>query len=118
MTCTICNERDAFQGFNQCSVCGMEALEQFCAELGSFDMSSRDNLIKLIDMSLDNSDKLGMKITIPARVLLDKGLWDQACGLIGLNVWTINEGRMDLSDEVSLTQEQAQELGLLVGEDI
>lgn len=54
-----------------------------------------------------------VKITITARELLDRGLWDQACELIGLNVWAINEGLMDSSDEVTLTQEQAQKLGLL-----
>ncbi len=108
--CIICNEREAFRGFNQCSVCGMQALEQFCAELGSFDMPPRDNLIKLIDMC---GDKQEIKITVTARVLLDQGLWDQACELIGLNVWAINESLMGLDDEISLTQEQAQELGLL-----
>lgn len=54
-----------------------------------------------------------VQVKITVRELLDKGLWDQACEMTGLNVWAINEGLMDSSDEVTFTQEQAQELGLL-----
>jgi hypothetical protein len=57
-----------------------------------------------------------VKITVTARELLDRLVWDQACDMLGLNEWAINEGRMDASDTVTLTLAQAAELGLLTAE--
>jgi len=54
-----------------------------------------------------------MKIVVTARDLLDRGVWDQACDLLGLNVWAVAEGLMDSDDEVTLSEEQARKLGLL-----
>lgn len=55
-----------------------------------------------------------LQIKVTASVLLDRGLWDRACKLTGLNVWAaINEGLINLTDEVTFTLAQAQELGLL-----
>ena len=54
-----------------------------------------------------------MKITITAREALDKGIWDKLCDLKGINVWAINKGLMDSTDEITLTLLEAEELGLI-----
>lgn len=52
-----------------------------------------------------------MKVT--AGELMDRGVWLEACDELGINEWTVNEGRMDRDDEVSLTLEQAAKIGFL-----
>ena len=54
-----------------------------------------------------------MNVTVTARELMDRDVWPEACGMLGLNEWAVNEGRMDAGDTVTLTMEQAAELGLL-----
>ena len=54
-----------------------------------------------------------IKVRVPAKALLDKGLWLAACDELGINEWAINEGRMDSSEELVLTQRQAKKIGLL-----
>jgi len=58
-----------------------------------------------------------MKIVVTAQELLDKGLWGDACELLGLNEWAVNEGLMDSDEELTLTEEQAKTLGLIKGDD-
>ena len=54
-----------------------------------------------------------MTITVTARELLDRGVWTEACELLGINEWAVNEGLMDPGDEIILTVNQAKQLGLL-----
>lgn len=54
-----------------------------------------------------------MKILITARELMDRHQWERACELTGLSSWVVNEGQMDMDDEVTLTAEAADKLGLL-----
>lgn len=54
-----------------------------------------------------------MRITVTARELLDKGIWDEVCELKGLNIWAINEGLMDSSEEISFNEVEAKKLGLV-----
>lgn len=54
-----------------------------------------------------------MRVLITARELFDRGLWNQACELAGLSSWAVNEGQMDMDDEVSLSAMAADKLGLL-----
>jgi hypothetical protein len=54
-----------------------------------------------------------MKILITARELMDRAIWDEASNLLGINPYAVNEGRMDSSEELTLTEEQAQQLGIL-----
>ena len=54
-----------------------------------------------------------MRLMITARELMDRHLWDEACDLTGRSSWAVNEGQMDMDDEMALTAEQARELGLL-----
>ena len=55
-----------------------------------------------------------MKIIITAREALEKGIWDDLCDLKGFNVWAVNEGQMDGNEEITLTEEEAQKLGIKV----
>lgn len=52
-------------------------------------------------------------VTTTPRELMDKGCWIEACTLTGINEWAVKEGLMDSSDEITLTQEQAEKLGFL-----
>jgi hypothetical protein len=54
-----------------------------------------------------------LKILITPRELMDRTRWDEACDLLGINPWAVNEGRMDGDEELTLTEEQAAELGIL-----
>lgn len=54
-----------------------------------------------------------MNVTVTARELLDRLVWTEACEMLGLNEWAVNEGRMSADDTVALTVEQADKLGLL-----
>ena len=54
-----------------------------------------------------------MEILITARELLDKGLWIKACNVLGINEWAINEGLMNSFDTITITAEQAKEIGLV-----
>jgi hypothetical protein len=58
----------------------------------------------------EESDHIVMRVT--ARFLMDKDLWMKACELTGTNDWAIRNGQMDEDDEISLTQSQAEKLGL------
>lgn len=54
-----------------------------------------------------------MKISISAGELLERGLWQSACELLGFNEWVINEGLLSSEDDVLLTPDQAIRLGLI-----
>ena len=56
-----------------------------------------------------------MEITvrISAQELLDSGKWEIACDVLGINVWAVNEGLMDSDEIITLSQWEAQELGLI-----
>ena len=54
-----------------------------------------------------------MKVTMTAGELIDKGLWDKACEMLGLNVWAVNEGLMTSDTGIDFTEEQARGIGLL-----
>ncbi len=54
-----------------------------------------------------------MEIVMTAAELIERGLWTQASDLLGIHPYAINEGRMGRDDEVTLTQEQAEKLGIL-----
>lgn len=54
-----------------------------------------------------------MKITITAGEALDKDIWDKICYLRGINPWAVNEGQMDSTEAIDLTEEEAHYLGLI-----
>lgn len=53
------------------------------------------------------------KITMTAKEILNAGHWDDFCDMRGWNLWIISEGRMDSSEEVTLTWDEAKRLGLV-----
>jgi hypothetical protein len=55
-----------------------------------------------------------MKIIVTANDLIDKGVWDEACDILGLNIWAVNERLMDSNEEIILTEDQAAKLGLKI----
>lgn len=54
-----------------------------------------------------------MKITITVNELMNRGLWLQACRLLGIDEYAVNEGRLHMETTLELTEEQAKELGLI-----
>ncbi len=54
-----------------------------------------------------------MKILITARELMERGVWVDACDLLGLDEWAVSEGQMDVDHEITLDEEQARKLWLL-----
>ena len=54
-----------------------------------------------------------MEITLTVDELMDKDLWIEACELLGINEWAVNEGLMDSDEELTFTEEQAHKLGIL-----
>ena len=61
-----------------------------------------------------------MELIITAGEALDYNWWERICDLKGINVWAISEGLMDRENEIVLTAEELERLGifnLLVKED-
>jgi hypothetical protein len=52
-------------------------------------------------------------IVVSVDDLMDRGVWEQACDLLGISVWAVNEGQIDAGEHLMLTPEQARTLGLL-----
>jgi hypothetical protein len=42
----------------------------------------------------------------------ERGLWDEFCALKGINPWCMNEGLASKNELVTLTREEADEIGL------
>lgn len=54
-----------------------------------------------------------MEIIITVREALDRGIWLELCDLKDWNEWAINEGMMDDTEEITLTEEEAKKLGII-----
>ena len=54
-----------------------------------------------------------MRITVTPRDALDGGYWAELCTIKGLNVWAASEGMVSEEEEIELTYEEAQELGVI-----
>ena len=54
-----------------------------------------------------------MKIIVTVREVLDNGIWDKLCDLKGINVWAVNEGLIDDTEEIILNEKEAKLLGIL-----
>lgn len=52
-------------------------------------------------------------ITITASRLMALGLWIDACDLLGINEWAIKEGLMEYNHEITMSDAQAKQLGIL-----
>lgn len=54
-----------------------------------------------------------MKIVTTPAELMDRLRWDEACEMLDISPWAVNEGQIDSGEEITLTEEQATTLGLL-----
>ncbi len=54
-----------------------------------------------------------MKLKITVRELVDRGCFVEAFRLLGINEWALNEGQIDYDEELTLTESQAKQLGLI-----
>lgn len=46
--------------------------------------------------------------------LVDNYDWEEVCKVVGLNEWCLNEGLANRDDEIELTPEEAERIGLKV----
>jgi len=53
-----------------------------------------------------------MKIIITANEAIDLGIWEDVCRIKGINEWVVNEGMMNGTDEITLSEKEAVELHL------
>lgn len=53
-----------------------------------------------------------MKIIITADEALDLGIWDNLCKMRDINVWAMNEGLTSGDEEITLSKEEAVNLGV------
>ncbi len=56
-----------------------------------------------------------MTIKLTAREILDREIWEEFCELRDINVWAVNEGRMDDDEEFTFTEAEAKKLGIWPG---
>lgn len=63
---------------------------------------------------LDKIKSMESIIKISIGELIDKGIWLDACNLLGLDEWCVNEGKASLDNTITITSEQAKELRLIV----
>ena len=48
--------------------------------------------------------------SIKVRELFDNYDWDEVCEILGLSVWCINEGQLDMDDELDFDDEEYSKL--------
>ncbi len=63
--------------------------------------------------AIPSKEEKGVTVQIPAYKLIEKGIWQDACELLGLDQWAVNEGKMDEHKMITLTEIQAKELGVI-----
>lgn len=54
-----------------------------------------------------------MRYLVTAREIMERGKWVEFCEQNGINEYSVNEGLLDAEDEFTLTQEEAERLGLV-----
>lgn len=54
-----------------------------------------------------------MRIVLTIQEVMERGLLVEVCEMHGLNEWALAAGRIDHSFEVSLSEQEAQRLGLI-----
>ena len=54
-----------------------------------------------------------MRIVLTVRELMERDIWETICDLKGIKVWAVNDGLIDDTEEISLTEEQARKLYLI-----
>lgn len=54
-----------------------------------------------------------MQVIVTVRELFDRDVWSEACEIVGISVYAVNEGLMSSNDTITLTHEQAWRLKLV-----
>jgi hypothetical protein len=54
-----------------------------------------------------------VKVIVTPRELFDRHIWTEACDLLGINSWAVNEGQMDSGEAITLTEDQAAQLRIV-----
>lgn len=53
-----------------------------------------------------------MKIVITVDEAIDLGIWESFCKMRGISEWALNEGLMNLNEEITLSKQEAVDLGI------
>ena len=53
-----------------------------------------------------------MKIVITVDEAIDLGIWEKFRKMKGISEWALNEGLMSIDDEITLSKEEAVDLGV------
>ncbi len=53
-------------------------------------------------------------VKITANEAIDMGIWDKLCSIRGINEHAVSEGLMDGDQEITLTKEEADQLGISI----
>lgn len=53
-----------------------------------------------------------MKIIITVDEAIDLGIWESFRKMKGISEWALNEGLMNISDEITLSKQEAVDLGV------
>ena len=54
-----------------------------------------------------------MRIVLTASEINDRGCWERFCEERGIDVWAMNQGLMESSEEFSFTEEEAINFGFI-----
>lgn len=54
-----------------------------------------------------------MTVTVTASQLMNRGIWLEACTLLGINEWAVKEGLMEYSHKIEMTELQARKIGVI-----
>ena len=56
----------------------------------------------------------GMKIIVTPGEATRNHYWLELCHLRGISVWAVNEGLMEADEEITLTEEEARKLKIIL----
>lgn len=89
-----------------------EIYEDPCSEIKARVCEIIETKLGLV-LKIEKEVLVDLAVITSPRILMDKGVWMEACDLLGLNSWAVNEGFMDSHEKILLTNSQAKKLGLL-----
>ena len=58
-----------------------------------------------------------MKISLTAREINDKGLWDKFCEYTGISVWAMNEGLLGSDESFEFDESEWIDMGIYMGKE-
>lgn len=54
-----------------------------------------------------------MHIVISADEAIERGVWEEVCKMKGWNPWIVNEGLMPPDEQITMTEQEARDVGLI-----